>query len=295
MLSTSRYLRSAADSSSITPCPGKKVIEAQNWVDFLPRDVSLKIMKKVGIIEILNTIPVVCHSWHKISKDPELWRYIDMENLDIENLVRLRPTDCDLVEMTKSAIDRSCGQLIDLKIASFGCDDLLMHLSNRKNQLRSLRLVACWDISDEGLSEAVKKLSSLEELHIYYGNITDEGLELVGRHCPGLRSLTFNQQGMFSRDESKSGNDEAFAIARSMPELCHLSLFGNQMSNNGLQAILDSCPHLESLDLRQCFKVDLGDFELSKRCSSIKGLRSLHDSTDDYEYDSSIFNFDFYI
>ncbi|XP_047321197.1 putative F-box/LRR-repeat protein 23 [Impatiens glandulifera] len=174
----------------------------------------------------------VCHSWHKISKDPELWRY----------------TDSDLVEMTKNAIDRSCGQLIDLKIASFGCDDLLIHLSNRWIATRII--LTC--------------------------------LELVGRHCPGLKSLTFNQNGMFHEYESE--NEEAFAIARSMPELRHLSLFENPMSNNGLQAILYSCHHLESLDIRQCFSVKLVDCELSKICSSIKRLRDPHDCIDDYEF-----------
>ncbi|XP_047309299.1 putative F-box/LRR-repeat protein 23 [Impatiens glandulifera] len=118
----------------------------------------------------------------------------------------------------------------------------------RRNPLRSLRLVACLNIFDEGLSEVVKNLSSLEELQIYFCNITHAGLEFVGRHCPGLKSLTFNQNGMFHEYESE--NEEAFAIARSMPELRHLSLFENPMSNNGLQVILDSCHHLESLDIR---------------------------------------------
>ena len=44
--------------------------------------------------------------------------------------------------------------------------------------------------------------------------------------------------------------DEALAIAETVPGLRHLQLFGNRMTNDGLKAILDGCPQLESLDLR---------------------------------------------
>lgn len=73
-----------------------------------------------------------------------------------------------------------------------------------------------------------------------------------------------------------------------MPELRQLQLFGNKLTNDGLQAILDGCPHLESLDLRQCFNVTLTG-NLGRRCAErIKHLRFPTDSTDDYELDAEI-------
>ena len=57
----------------------------------------------------------------------------------------------------------------------------------------------------------------------------------------------------------------ALAIAKNMPKLRHLLLNGNRVTNDGLQAILDGCPHLESLDLRKCFNVTLRKFWL-KMC-----------------------------
>ncbi|XP_047309301.1 putative F-box/LRR-repeat protein 23 [Impatiens glandulifera] len=290
MLSISHSLRSAAESSSLTLRPSKEVMKVGNWVDFLPRDISLEILQKVGTIDKLMNIQKVSISWYRICQDPKLWR-----SIDIQNIKDLPYTSNNIVKMAMNAIDRSRGQLIDLKIEDFGSEYLLMHLINRGNQLRSLRLVKCLNLFNEGLIEAVKKLPYLEELHIYYGKITYVGLELIGRNCPGLKSLTYNKQGMFppvyfdyDEDDGHNFSNEAFAIARSMPELRHLSLFGNQMYNDGLEAILDSCPHLESLDIRQCFRVELEEcYELSEKCFSIKGFRPPNDCTDDYEFDSS--------
>ena len=79
--------------------------------------------------------------------------------------------------------------------------------------------------------------------------------------------------------------DDALAIGETMPGLCNLPLFGNMLSDIGLNAILDNCPNLEHLDLRLCLNVNfVGDLE--KRCSErIKVVRRPDDSTHDYPYD----------
>ncbi|PRQ27963.1 putative leucine-rich repeat domain, L domain-containing protein [Rosa chinensis] len=56
-----------------------------------------------------------------------------------------------------------------------------------------------------------------------------------------------------------------FAIAGTMHGLHHLMLLGNEMTNEGLCAILDGCPHLESLDLRQCLNLTL-EGNMGRRC-----------------------------
>ncbi|KAF5471844.1 hypothetical protein F2P56_008609 [Juglans regia] len=73
-----------------------------------------------------------------------------------------------------------------------------------------------------------------------------------------------------------------------MSELRHLQLFGNKLTNDGFKAILDGCHHLESLDLRQCFNVNLTG-NLGRRCAErIKDLRSPCDSIDDYEFNAEL-------
>ncbi|RVW39476.1 F-box protein SKIP19 [Vitis vinifera] len=113
-----------------------------------------------------------------------------------------------------------------------------------------------------------------------------EVLEAIGQCCPRLKSFRLNCQGF--RHPHIECDEEALAIAQNMPGLKSLQLFGNKLTNNGLLAILDGCCHLESLDLRQCFNVNLGG-NLAKRCAEqIKILRYPNDSTDDYEFDAEI-------
>lgn len=123
----------------------------------------------------------------------------------------------------------------------------------------------------------MQKLPQLEQLHLYYTAVSVEDIEVIGRNCPLLKSFKLNKE--FSRPHIEFDGD-AFAIANSMPELCHLQLFGNKMTNEGLQAILHGCPHLESLDVRRCFNLNLAAGNLGKLCvERIKDFKHPNDST----------------
>ncbi|KAK4254600.1 hypothetical protein QN277_009958 [Acacia crassicarpa] len=253
--------------------------QTRNWLD-LPRDVTAAILLKLGAVEIITSAQSVCTSWRSISKDPTMWRAIDMRNLgDLHDM----PYDLEI--MCRHAVDRSCGQLVDINVEHFGTDDLLKYITDSTSHLRRLRLAWCYGISDEGLCEVAGKLPLLEELDISIGNINDDGIEVIGLNCPNLKSFKFNTQ-VFTWPYIES-DDEALAIARTMPELRHLQLVGNKLTNTGLCAILDSCSHLESLDLRHCSNINL-EGPLGKRCTEqIKDLRRPNDPTNDY-FDASM-------
>ena len=156
----------------------------------------------------------------------------------------------------------------------------------RSSHIRHLRLVSCYSISDDGLSEGIKRLPLLDEIDLCYCSFSKEVLEAIGQYCPRLKSLKLNCQG-FRRPHIEC-NEEALAVAQNMPGLKSLQLFGNKLTNDGLVAILDGCRHLESLDLRQCFNVNLGG-NVGKRCAEqIKFVRYPNDPTDDYEFDAEI-------
>jgi len=152
----------------------------------------------------------------------------------------------------------------------------------RAPSLKSLRLISCYDVSNEGFAEAIKKLPLLEELELSLSKnvFGQEVFETVGKSCPHLKRFRLSKHGFWTfEDVDYNKNGEALGIA-TMTELRSLQIFGNNLTNEGLTAILDNCCHLESLDTRHCFNVEM-DNTLRAKCSGIKTLRLPNDSTDD--------------
>ncbi|MCL7024868.1 hypothetical protein MKW94_002823 [Papaver nudicaule] len=251
--------------------------EVRNWLE-LPPDVLSRIFLKVGAIDILLRAQLVCSMWRDSSREPSLFRSIDMSR-EVFNL------DLDPEKVAREAVDRSCGQLVEFSIEDHGSDELLAYIADKSGSLRCLRLVYCDLVGDDALVNLAKKAVMLEKLEICRCSFTQDAIKTVGKACPLLKSFRLDCRGTRRRIEC---DEEALGIAESMPELRHLHLFGNLLSNVGLRAILDGCLHLESLDLRQCFNVNVeGDLLKSCRERHIK-LRLPNDSTDDYELDAAL-------
>ena len=126
-------------------------------------------------------------------------------------------------------------------------------------------------ITGTALTEPIKKLPRLEELHLYMRYMPEPtDLETIGISCPMLESFSCSNSWIVNLEIS----EHAVAIGKTMPNLRHLQLIGQRMENRGLVAILDGCPRLESLDLGGCYGLDMqGD--LGERCEQLKDL-SLH-------------------
>ncbi|KAE8727619.1 F-box protein SKIP19 [Hibiscus syriacus] len=195
--------------------------ETRNWLE-LPQDVTASIFSRLGAIGILNSAQKVCSQWRNISKDPSMWKSIDMRNLgDLHNM------EYDPEKMCIHAVDRSCGQLLDINIENFGPDELLSYISERSIHLKRLRL-SCYYISNEGLSEAASKLPFLEELEIFIYPVSKQALKTIGRSCPLLKSFKYNL--VRGKSFHYAPDDEALAIAQTMPELRRLQLLGNDLT-----------------------------------------------------------------
>ncbi|KAL3616941.1 hypothetical protein CASFOL_039335 [Castilleja foliolosa] len=262
-------------SSSFPPPP---------WIE-LPRDVTENILRRLGSVEILQNAEKVCTTWRSVCSDPSLWRVIDLKRFgDDHELLSSPDTIC------RRAVYHSQGELTDLNIEFLGTDDLLHYISERSSHLKRLRLGCCDRISSKGLTAAVKKFPELEELHLFFmPHITAKDIEAVGITCPKLRSFTFNNRS-YTITRVDIDDSYAIAIAKTMPNLRHLRLFGNKLTNTGMIALFGGCPNLESLDLRQCFNVILRG-SVEKVCSErIKYLRHPMGSTADYEWDDRIYD-----
>ncbi|XP_074276667.1 putative F-box/LRR-repeat protein 9 [Silene latifolia] len=254
------------------------------WTE-LPRDVTMTILVKLGTLEILESAQFVCKFWYNLCKDPSIWRSIHFRNIDESELINKHE------KMMLNALDRSATGLIDLDVEGFGSDHLCSFIASRASQLKRFRLACCHNISADALIDALRKLPSLEELELTLCSFQAEKIILIINSCPSLKTFKLNELG--SRNPTLACDEEALAIAGSMPNLQHLQLIGNSLTNDGLTAILDRCPHLLSLDLRACFHLDLMG-NLGKRLpEQIKDLRLPYDSTEDYNYLTTDYDSDF--
>ncbi|VVB07870.1 unnamed protein product [Arabis nemorensis] len=253
--------------------------EPRNWSE-LPPELTFSIMIRLDAVEILEDAQKVCRAWRRVSKNPSLWRKIDMRSLKTRKLDRH-----DLDKMCRNAVDRSEGGLVEISIGNFCTDSLLNYIADRSSNLRSLGLEMFYSMTSNGLVNAVAKLPLLEVLELYE---TWQNLDLkaIGHSCLKLKTLKLNCSG------TKFDDDDALTIAKSMPELRHLQLIGNRLTDIGLNAILDNCPHLEHLDLRKCLNITLSG-NLEKRClEMVKGFRRPNDSTADYPYYAAFYESD---
>ncbi|CAI9302791.1 unnamed protein product [Lactuca saligna] len=228
---------------------------------------------KVGSFAYEQLIPKIW--WHAMDQSQD--QLVDIKGVGFAY-------DKLIQEMCKHAVDQSQGQLVDITIVDFACDRLLQYVADRSSQLKRLEFVSCKRSGHWNLTRALRKFPMLEELNLYKIKISEEDIETAGRCCPMLKTLKVNQEtccwwhGRPGEKSKMIRNRTAVAIGENLPELRHLELIGNNMTNIGLEAILNGCCHLELLDLRECFYLDLkGD--LGKKClEKIKCVKLPRDS-----------------
>ncbi|CAH1445293.1 unnamed protein product [Lactuca virosa] len=191
----------------------------------------------------------------KSARDPAMWRVIHMKTTFGPNGPAWK--------LCTHAVDGSQDQLVDISIVYFANDELLQYVAHRSSQLKWLEFVSRYRGLPWNWTQALRKFPMLQELNLYKIKISEEAIETAGHCCPMLKTVKVNQESckfFHGGTDEKSlmfRNGTAKAIGENLHELRHLELIGNNMTNIGLQAILDGCCHLESLDLRQCLYIDL--------------------------------------
>lgn len=122
--------------------------------------------------------------------------------------------------------------------------------------LQTLRLPRS-EINDSVVEQVAARFSSLTYLDVSYcRNIGGPALEAIGKHCKNLAVLRRNMHPLEIIDKI-SQNDEAFAIAKTMPKLKHLEIAYLLICTEAVLKIIVSCPELELLDIRGCWNVKL--------------------------------------
>ncbi|KAF5188122.1 F-box protein skip19, partial [Thalictrum thalictroides] len=159
----------------ITKRKGSK--EVRNWLD-LPHDVIIQIFLKLGVVEILYNVQRVCSLWRKLAKEPQLFRCIDMRNpwkyFDPCNFDPFR-------RMARKAMIQSRGQIEEISMEYFGTDEHIYRAigKSKARSLRAIRLVSCYQVSDDALIDIAKENPLLEELELIFCSFMTETIATV--------------------------------------------------------------------------------------------------------------------
>ncbi|KAI3799735.1 hypothetical protein L1987_35035 [Smallanthus sonchifolius] len=160
--------------------------QERNWLD-LPSDVMTYILNKVGVVDVLENAQKVCTAWHKVCKNPAMWKVINMNNLSSSTAKISRADLC------KHVVDRSQGLLVDVTLIYDVNAELFLYVADRSSQVSRLEMVTgflCGSLT----TDALMKFPLLEELNLYSQIISKEEIETVGRYWPMLKTLKVNDK-----------------------------------------------------------------------------------------------------
>ncbi|KAL5698179.1 hypothetical protein ACHQM5_029251 [Ranunculus cassubicifolius] len=235
---------------------GKGTTKGRNWVD-LPRDVMIHIFSKLDTVEILSRAQFVCTTWQQVSQERQLFRTIYLPDEEPEISRK------GVAKILHEAVDRSCGELVEIFIGEPWCRNMFLNYVVRKSKsLRVLRLAMLAAISEDALMKAFKKLPLLEEFEMSNSVCDSCLLEELGRSCPQFKHLRLYKSSLGYKPSCKVLE---LNIAKYLPQLQGLSFTQMWISNTGLRAILKRCSLLEDLDFRQCCTSGLKE-DLQKKC-----------------------------
>lgn len=140
--------------------------------------------------------------------------------------------------------------------------------------LQSLRLPRC-EMSDSIVEQIAGRFSSITFLDVSYCvKIGSRALEAIGKNCKMLVGLCRNMHPLDTAGKPPE-DEEALAIAATMPKLKHLEMAYHLISTASILQILSSCPQLEFLDLRGCWSVILDDKFVKEKFPKLKVLGPL--------------------
>lgn len=164
-----------------------------------------------------------------------------------------------------------CGIVLPLSILLFLCLFFLRLFScllQSAKSLQTLRLPRS-EISNSIVEQVAGMLSGLTFLDVSYcKNIGAQALEAIGKNCKSLSGLRRIMHPLEVIDKL-SQDDEAIAIASTMPKLRHLEIAYLLVDTSSVLEIIRNCRELELLDIRGCWNVSL-DENFVKKFSKLK-------------------------
>ncbi|KAK2388368.1 hypothetical protein P8452_26363 [Trifolium repens] len=233
------------------------ISDFRSWDELIPDALGV-IFTNLSLQERVTVIPRVCKSWGKAVSGPNCWQEIDIE----EWSNHCQPDKLD--QMLHMLINKSCGSLRKLCVSGLQTENIFTFIAENAGCLRSLRLPRS-NMSDLVVEQIAGKFSMLTYLDVSYCiKIGASAIETIGKNCKMLEGLCRNMHPLDTAGKPLQ-DDEAYAIASTMPKLKHLEMAYHRISTPGVVRILSNCPKLEFLDLRGCWGVNLDNNSPAKQ------------------------------
>ncbi|XP_019152854.1 PREDICTED: F-box protein FBW2-like [Ipomoea nil] len=243
-----------------------EVGSTRSWDELLPDALGL-IFKNLPLQELLTVVPTVCKSWGKAVMGPYCWQEIDIE----EWSNRSEPGSVE--RMLRMLIARSNGSIHKLCVSGLQNEPVFSLIAENARSLRILCLPQS-NMSDSIVEKIAGSLSMITFLDLSYCyKISARSLEAIGKNCKLLEGLRRNMHPLIMEERLSQDNEEAHAIATTMPNLKRLeTAYLRYINTIGALEIIHSCPQLEYLDLRGCWQVKLDGEYLKDKFPKLKVL-----------------------
>lgn len=238
--------------------------EFRSWEELIPDALGL-IFRNLPLQEILTVVPRVCKSWSRAVSGPYCWQEIELDEW-------CRRVDSEQIErMLDLLVRRSCGSCRRIAVSGLPNDSILSFIVDHAGSLQSLELPRS-EVSDAGIEQIAGRLPNITFLDISScKKIGARALKAFGVHCKSLIGLRRTMHPLEVAGKVCQ-DDEALAIAVTMPKIRHLELAYLLLTTQGVLEILSRCADLEFLDIRGCWDVKLDEKFLKEKHARLKVL-----------------------
>ncbi|KAF0889373.1 hypothetical protein E2562_023673 [Oryza meyeriana var. granulata] len=263
----------------VAPMDTGEEAAAARWGD-MDVDCLVEIFRRLPLDDVASAVPLVCRSWRGAAHDPSLWRALDLRGGGAT--ARFMPWSplaaafaaCYGVRRfsfggyLRLCVARAGGSAVELTLppllvaAPPAPAPELDLVSLRCLALRKVSLPALSAADDARLPDVVARWCRLEHLELEHRPASFPATAArISASCPRFSGL--KMAGAIRQED-------AAAMATSLPLLKHLCLDGCYLPRRELLAIIHGCHELEALSAKHCVGFDEGDEEVAREAAMIE-------------------------
>lgn len=179
---------------------GDPFIECSTSIMHLPDDILSYIFRRLDCYSDRESFGLTCHRWLHIQNilRRSLHFECSLTQLSLSSLFEIGANNVNSFHLHRLLTRFQHLQSLSLS----GCTELpdsgLSQLHHYGSELRSLHLDCCFGITDNGLFWVSSSCPSLIIISLYRCNVTDIGLETLGRSCLALKDVNLSYCSLIS-------------------------------------------------------------------------------------------------